>query len=122
MSKNDAKKKRNEIRRSTHHSKLTTLQLRLGFILETKEAPTIERYKKIEKIKEEMREEWKKLRPATGQNAFSRFQQEESTRREGALGCWCVVADRWGHRARLDSWDVGETVYKEIDGMGDGMV
>ena len=24
-----------------------------------------------------MREEWKKLRPATGQNAFSRFQQEE---------------------------------------------
>ena len=40
------KQKKNEIRRSTHHSKITTLQIRLRVTLEEKEAPSIERYKK----------------------------------------------------------------------------
>ena len=71
------KQKKNEIRRSSHHYHLTGLQLRLRHSLEKEESPSIERYKRIEKIKEEIREEWKKIRPATGQNAFSRFQQEE---------------------------------------------
>ena len=51
--------------------------MRLKYNLEMNESPSIERYRRIEKIKGEIREEWKKIRPATGQNAFSRFQQEE---------------------------------------------
>ena len=69
--------KKNEIRNSSHHYHLTGLQVRLRYNLAMEEEPSIERYKRIEKIKEEIREEWKKIRPAAGQNAFSRFQQEE---------------------------------------------
>ena len=57
------KQKKNEIRRSSHHYHLAGLQLRLRHNLEKEECPSIERYKRIEKIKEEIREEWKKLDP-----------------------------------------------------------
>ena len=75
--KRRTKQKKNEIRNSSHHYHLTGLQIRLRHILAKPEDPSMARYKKIEKLKEEIKEEWKKIRPASGQNAFSRFQQEE---------------------------------------------
>ena len=68
--KRRTKQKKNEIRNSSHHFHLTGLQIKLRYTLSLKEEPSIERYRRIEKIKEEIKEEWKKLRPASGQNAF----------------------------------------------------
>ena len=63
--KRRSKQKKNEIRNSSHHDHLTGLQIRLRYNLTLEEEPSIERYRRIEKIKEEIKEEWKKLRPAS---------------------------------------------------------
>ena len=71
------RQKRNEVKRSAHCHRLVGLEIRLTEAKKRREPPSIERFREIEGIKSEIREEWKKLRPATGQTAFSRFQQEE---------------------------------------------
>ena len=71
------KRKSKEARKTSQYSNLLGLELRLRVRLERKEKPSVDRATAVNNLKEQIREEHKRLKPASGQNAWKRMQSEE---------------------------------------------
>ena len=71
------KRKERQQKHSEDYIPILGLEYRLVGLLEAGTPPSVEKTRKMDKIKEEIREARKKLRPAAGQNALGRLQAEE---------------------------------------------